>query len=593
MSSNAVACPPPFDISSWIRRRDPGLLALLLLPLAFTALDRNWLFSDRSIDSWGYFGYYLNLTNYLKTFDGTYYVTRLSAILPGWLAYALFPPLYANCLLHLAHYYACVISLYFVLRASVHRRTAFLAALAMGCDPWFIQTMGSDYVVSSGITYYLLTMLFLTLATQLTGWRQHLIVAGTSAAALVIANSMFLIFLPFLIAYYLLLNHERLRHPWLIGFVFIGLGFIGLLLALGVLNHSITGRFWFLLPSISSYSPSPKTYQLPNPFKDPTWLLTANWLLYPMLASLGALIWLIRRVFGFREHGSRVIIFYQLQLILLLTVLAVLDTPWHIPLVRIPYYVCALLPIVFLALGGQLDRLMIQLRPAQVRLVSAVAAISLIGAAFIPRIEPTPHYPRLFPLGAFLLTGALAGAVVLLLDWRRVSGRLSLCIFVLLGGSVYLNRVNYPGPFESESERLIDRNRPAVLRAVVDGVRAVQAVNPNGRVWAWYDQHAPLAYLYLMLSCAHQSGLILPDIQLMDILPVSTPGRLRPGTKVVVLSSGDDILAQTTDTLQRHGVDVRILSETAINKGPFTFTLTMIETVDANRVDVGREQATR
>lgn len=575
-------CVRRLNLPGWLLRWDYGLLALLLLPLAFTILDRNWLFSGCAIDSWGYFGYYLNLTNFFTLFDGTYYVTRLSAILPGWLAYGLLPPLVANCVLHLAHYYASVISLYMVLRTTVHRRAALLASLTMGCDPWFLQSMGSDYVVSAGITYYMLTMLFLTLATQSPWWRAHLLAAGVFAAALFVANTLFVLFLPFLLAFYLVQSRQRQPHPCRTSLIYVGLGFVVFLLALSIINHSITGRFWFLLPSLHLSTPSLKTYQVPSLFKDPTWFLAASWLLYPVLIGLGGVILLMQAVFGRGQRRSHVILFYQLQLVVLLVGFALLDSPWHNSLLRIPFYVCSLLPVALLAFSGQIDQLTTHLHSLQFRVITAVAALALIGAAFLPRIEPNLQYPRIFPLAPFLATWTLAGGILILLNRKTLAFGTSVAVFSMLGVCVYMSRAIYPGCYTSDTERTIDHNRPAALLAVVQGIRAVQLANPSGKVWFWYDQRAPLANLYLMLACAHQSGLILPDITLTQVLPVTAPGKPRPGTRLVLLSNGDNTVTKTSDALQKLGVEVRVLTQTAVDQSPFSFTLTVVETLDAS-----------
>src|SRR5262249_7589238 len=144
----------PSRTRSWQPAIDLALL--LILPVLLLTINHHWVFSDtRRIDPWVYFGYYLNLPNHLHAFGGTYYGTRLSTIIPGYLAYQLLPPLAANYILHLILDYASVLSLYMILSQTLSRRAGFLAATCMGCHFFFLQAIGWDYVDGFSIAYLL------------------------------------------------------------------------------------------------------------------------------------------------------------------------------------------------------------------------------------------------------------------------------------------------------------------------------------------------------------------------------------------------------------------------------------------------------
>jgi len=122
--------PPSAIWQGLLRRIDFALLPILALPLVILKLDDTWLFAYSAspqgfIDPWIYFGYFLDLTQHLRTIRSGYFAGRISWILPGFLAYRSFPPLAATYILHVAFYWIAVVSLYLILKNTVSRRAAW------------------------------------------------------------------------------------------------------------------------------------------------------------------------------------------------------------------------------------------------------------------------------------------------------------------------------------------------------------------------------------------------------------------------------------------------------------------------------------
>ena len=263
------------------------------LPLLLLALSNDWIITPPGlIDPWVYFGYYQDLPQHLKSFDGTYYGTRLSTLLPGYAAYHCLPPLAANYVLHLGLYYACVMSLYWILARTVSPRAGLLAAACLGCQLFFLQAIGWDYINGFGIAYFFLSVLALTAAARTHFWKSNLVAAGIGSAALVIANTFYVVFLPYVAIHYLYINRQARRNPLLGSLVLYLLGAAGLTLVLCLYNGLVAGRFWFLGPTLHfAHTFAGQT----NPWTAPVsiWLPAADWLVLPGAHRPGKSVFLL------------------------------------------------------------------------------------------------------------------------------------------------------------------------------------------------------------------------------------------------------------------------------------------------------------
>ena len=146
-----------------------GAVALIALPLALLAVNSAWLFSPIDRDDWMYYGLFRGAPAYLKLFAGNpayYPASRLSVVLPGWLAHSLFPAIVGNVVLHLALFWAALFSFHSVARARLGPRPALLAALMLAGDPFFQQALGRDHVNSFGIAYFLVALLLVDRAAR-------------------------------------------------------------------------------------------------------------------------------------------------------------------------------------------------------------------------------------------------------------------------------------------------------------------------------------------------------------------------------------------------------------------------------------------
>src|SRR4051794_23944621 len=104
--------------------------ALLALPFVVLLVNDSWTFLQpiSTIDPWVYTGYFFNLHQHLNVFPNTYYGSRLPWLLLGNAVHSVFAPATATIVLRLLLYYGGTVSLYVIVRALWHNRTAALVA---------------------------------------------------------------------------------------------------------------------------------------------------------------------------------------------------------------------------------------------------------------------------------------------------------------------------------------------------------------------------------------------------------------------------------------------------------------------------------
>jgi hypothetical protein len=111
---------------------------LLLLPLVLLVANPNvWINpgGNSDTDPWVYTGFFFSLPEHLARFGGTDYGSRLSWILPGFIAHRVLPPLAANYALHLTFLYVLLFVTYRLLANGVNRSAAMLGTLLLGWNP--------------------------------------------------------------------------------------------------------------------------------------------------------------------------------------------------------------------------------------------------------------------------------------------------------------------------------------------------------------------------------------------------------------------------------------------------------------------------
>jgi hypothetical protein len=543
---------------------------LASLPLAQAALDHRWLFDGFGRDPWIYYGYFRFARVYLQEAWNEYYSSRLSVILPGYALRALLPAVPANLVLHLGLYACAIAAFYGSARIYAGRRGALLASVVLGCQPFFLQAIGSNYVPGFGLTYYLLALAAVAAAASRTAGRTAdvlLAMAGAAAVAVVAANLFYGLYLPLLAAHFLVLNRHGARHRLLPAALWAagggGAAFAAFDAAGWLWGH---GSKLFLKPTVTwlwSFSQQPSIFK--HPIAD--WGPRAGWLAFPAIVLGGSLAALVRRpwarhlptasaVPGGGAAGVRV--FAQLQYLALCAVLAAFELEPHGVTLEYSYYAVLLLPPACLALACQLAPIVDRLTPRAFGglAVGAAAVLAPAGVA-LPRPWDAGTIPSLaLPLAA----GAVAVAVVAA-GWRGLRPA-SLVVASLLASLLLTNNLS-----QSASHNGYDDSF-RFFRQIDDTLSRLQAADPSLHLRLWYSMDEEDGYFYDSLACAWRLCARLVTFKFPDVAGGRMCGgqRLLPGTKVAVLSQRPPpaAAAATERSLASIGLRARWLGTSSI-----------------------------
>ena len=570
---------------AWLARIDAGLLFVLSLPWMILRFDRTWLFAYSAssygfIDPWVYFGYFLDLTQHLRTFKGAYFTTRLSWILPGAAVYHAFPPLVAPYVLHLALFYAATVSLYLILKHTASARAAVLGTMLMGCHAYFLRSMGWDYVDGAAITYMLMTLCAVTYAAKSANPRPWLVAVGALSALALYAQLFLIVFSPLALGYYLFARREYRRDP-VIGEwkLFVG-GFAGVTVVLGTFNMVVNGRFFFFVNSMGTAA---KLVVNHNPYNDSTfrWLAQANWLVLPLVALVGAILCLRRRPSVLSGPKAAFLLFWQRYLVLSVSMMVL----WELirqPVLQLSFYASYLIPASFLALASEMEGVLEKLSRRQFLLLSGCVLILSLLPFWIPvqsqLMWDLQRHPLLFPI--------LAGIAAVVLIRRQIRHAVTLGVLLLCISLGILTATSSTRTWGRPGRADDPAFQEQAFLTIVDSVRAIQELDPKGNLFFWYDGDGNLGRLYRSVASTYGWSYRLQSESFPAVGPKAPP----LGRRIVILS-GDakNDLAKVEDSLHKIGFGFEIVAQRTIHEGPFNWSMTEIEVTSQTKAsDSGR-----
>lgn len=550
-----------------------AVLGLFVVPIGVGLVNPDSPFSPLYHDCWLYHGYFIDLPGHLRAFGDLYYSSRLSMTLPGWLIYKSLPPLAANLVLHLGVYLLGVLSLYIVLRQTLGARAGLLAALLMGGHFFYQTASASDYCDGYAIGYFLLAMAFSTKAAFSDRFRRWLFLAGLAGAALVVVNLMLGLLLLPLLLHHLMVNRAGRRHPLDAGGFWLMLGGASLLVTLACFSKFVGGPFWFLSASLRF---AHSFQQQANPFKRPVfeWLPLASWLVWPTVATLGALLYLVSR--HRRKHELATA--YQVQLVGMLALLVGFELSDRHNLLQLWLYAGPfLIPLSFLALAGQWS--------AWLEALSARGFVTLASAAVLLPVLAAGLPARMGMVVPVFLLALLALVAVLLPTWRAglLPGTLAL-------GLLTISEIGLRQGFRMENALAADSvqrmrlhraeeftgQRRQVFECMHRTMRDIRRLDPGYQACFWFDIDEPAGLLFDNIACMHCWGQRLINTSFPDLN--TTYVSLRPGMKLLVLSTSPTTLSTVRQVLGESGLEARELRRQIAGQGDLGFNIHLIET---------------
>lgn len=561
-----------------------GVCLISVFLLLLFLVNRNLFIINpyaETIDPWLYTGYFINFESYYQTFGILYYGTRLSWIIPGYILYTIFPVLTANYVLHFGFFSAAVLSLYYILKQTISDRVAVFTALLFAGYVYFLIEIGWDYISGAVITFFLLTVLFLTLSAQSRYWKYHLFLAGIFCISMIYANLFTIIFIPTLLAFlfFIYLNRNKtLIIPRLFYFI-LGI-FVGSA-TMELFAYWLTRKTLIILGQVNT-----ATYysNIPNPWWIPVenWILNASWLLLPLIIVVGCILFLTYQQFNIRNKN---IYSYNLFFILNFLVTVLIFVGFHIrgnPVFQVSYYACYLIPPMFLAIGAICSGILDSLTSRRFYFI-------LCGEVFLLLLPYTP-------INTFLKLGIIQSGTTLfflifvvcwiiflfcsIISPKIQISRISMLIILLAVISMSLfNGVLYSSP---------DPNYPDDYEngfvSVIDSVKKINSETNGQNVRFWYNanesgENGHYGGIFNNINAMYLweytfIGRDFPRIDKKNIDPIlKSPAT----TQIVILSTQNDAFLSANKTLNDLGYRASFLSEKRMKTGNINFNLTFIK----------------
>ena len=574
----------PSSRSFW-RRIDGGLLCVLTLPGLVVGLDTSWLFAYATstagyIDPWVYFGFFLDLTQHIRTFKGAYFTTRLSWTVPGAIVYHLFPPITATYVLHLGIFYAAILSLYAILKITVSRRAALLATVIMAFHSYFLISVGWPYIDGAGNAYLLLTMASLTYAARKQrnwGW---LFGAGLLSAMALYCQFFLIVLSPVVLGYYYFARKhwgfERSTQDWK-PFAW---GFATVTAALGTFNMAVNGRFFFFANSMGTAA---KLMIRHNPYVDTTfgWLRHPTWVILPLLVLIGAIAALRHRD-NLPEIPGRDFVLFWLRFYIVVAGILTFFQLIGQPILQQIGYASYLLPGAFLALGALmgiaingLSQRAYALVFLSVLLLSALPLVAPIDFTVMAVLRQHPMLPSLI-LGTIAMAaiGSRYTRTADLRDSQRRSIRVPAAVVLFAVAVAALNAATSTRTWDHGDLPNDPPSQRAALLAIVDSSRAVKELDPRGNIYFWYGVDGRLGKVFRAIASTYlwayrSQSESFP--QLGARLPAD-------GRKIVILSEdAEKALTDGQASLAHAGFAARLLARRSIREGPFAWEMIELE----------------
>ena len=495
--------------------------ALLALPVLVLWRSDDPLYTPLwQADPWFYLGFFRDFVNFKRDlFPSSYYGSRLSWILPGFLAHSYLPPLAANAVLHLTVHTIAVLSLFLVLLRTVGLRSAYLTAMIFSFHPWLWAATGWDHVNGGAIAYLTSAIALLTCAALGRRKPSWLIGAGMAIAGAVFAHLFMVAFVPLLAAYYValrgatdreeVLERGREMAPWALT------GFLAVTIPLCAINYAVDRNPWFWSPSLRTAQKVTQNYSWTESIWSDDALVPWLWFILAGAVLAGVAMWRNWRTLLRRQFEPDLL--FSGQLVLAFALMIVLQAA-GITLLGHYYYACYLLPFVFLVIGATLWS---QVEAMRGRTYFALAVLTtlLFGSLWYP---PTASALHRLPVWLELV----AAAALLVTAWSlrvRVSG-----VVAAIAALVLLTSAVYTGMY-----RLVPLHgtRAEYLRTMEARQRLEQR-RGDAPVQFWYDKREPGFFEYFALNATYMAEFS----RISEDFPRGCTTAVDPRTLVVVLS---------------------------------------------------------
>ena len=535
----------------------------------------SWMFWEHPnssyIDKWIYVGYFRYLGDFIHYFGLTpYYSGRISWIMPGYIINALFPALTAHYLLHLIMLVCVALSLFYIVKILFDNQTACITTLLMLFYPEFIKTIGSDYISSALITYMLLTLLALTIGAKFNHWKLSLIFGGIFCASMIYANMFAVIFLPFIFAFYIIINRQYNKNPFSKSLLYFSLGSVLITCVFGIFLYLTSGQFDFISEQFSRlifYSVVDSVYDIPILM----WFGKAPYLILSISGFIGGCLFLIINHLK-KNTLPQLTKFLIVNFICLFIVFFILQIkPNPAPVLQYSYYACYLIPFLFLALAAILSHFIKNIKERSVLLLSIIIILfSTISFANFGLFSTITKYN--FTIGEdfkFYLFG-----LVMIIVWVILFASLTLkqnnkrAVAVFLICIIVSTMCFYPA-HPNQWLRVGSVDASNQYEVLSTGGNIIHTKIPDGNVRFWYNRTDKYGGLYSGINSMYLYGYTLfskerfPNLTQNDIIRTMKKDK---NMRIVIFSDRDDTMIAAQKTLNLYGYNITLLDCGTVEK---------------------------
>lgn len=343
------------------------------LPILLWLISDRWMFLPVQywFDPWGCLGVYLNYEYLSSLHQSSYCIARLPSIIPHFFAYKFLSSYWAVFITTLLKFYLCIIPLYWSLFEITKNRLASLIPIfLLSFFPYFLSSLGWNYVDGFGIAYISLATAFFIAACTKENWKVWLFLAGFFQALMVFNYLFVVVFAAIQVAIFIAYNQANEQKPLFVCALFLGLGALLGTACLSSFSYYFNGTIFFFWPQIQAaihlsslaHFASGKDSVWYLPFKE--WFPRSTFLFLTGLSFFLSVPYLLERLKIFK--ASPISIFNLPSLIVIQFLMAVLiyiiQDFLGIHMLQNFFVASYLLPFAVLALGVVLSEKMIMIR---------------------------------------------------------------------------------------------------------------------------------------------------------------------------------------------------------------------------------------
>jgi hypothetical protein len=532
-----------------------------------------WLISDRWMflsvqywfDPWGFLGMYLDY-EYLSSLNQSYGMTRLPSIILHFFAYKFFDTYWAVVTTTLLKFYLCIIPLYWSLcELTKNRFTSLISVFLLSFFPYFLSSLGWNYVDGFGIAFISLATAFLIAACTKENWRLWLFLAGFCQAYMVFNYLFVVVFALVQVMVFIAYNQTHEKKPLFPCSLFFGMGAFFATASLSSFSYYFNGTILFFWPQIEAalhltslaHVVSGKDSVWYMPFNQ--WVRKSTFLFLTVFSLILSIFYFAERFKAFRQNLTDIFSLPNLIILQFLVTFAIYVAQDCLGLHMLQnfFVACYLLPFAVLTLGIILSEKMPSFRYENWIALGIVTIFymffSLKGnAAVVGR-----------SWGCVIVH--FMGCLILSSLFFKASQRQHKISYLILTGfcmlfafnRLTLNKNDYPYQDHADNKLLVSLHR-----------HIKNHIPSEGLYLFWYDVAGDqLSSFFQPLACTYLGGLFSSHF------PEIAESHLGSKATIILLSSDPNAVSKAEKTLNQKGHTWHILSQEKYHLGDKEFLM--------------------